>query len=429
MWGCRLQEVGYPDLAPDTSLRWGGWRRGVLPRAAAEKWGGPFPWAPAWTRPLRLQVPHSCAQSRLPAGPSLPGKRGPPGWVRQGRPERSPEGGSPAPGEIRCQERRDGTGPWQAGLEPLETLGCQLTTQWGAEDEEETAREPLQQLQAQDHRAAGQAPEQEIPPGLKPLQAPEPDEDEGFSDWSQRPEQRQQSWGSSDSGDPAQGESPEREQESRPLQDGGEVNQAKDHLEGLCLSQQGPGPGDTRPCNAGVAEADGAEEGQQPRTPSPSPAEAPDEPRSPPLSPTGKLVDRTESLSRSVEKSSPKKAQPTLPVARIDERLEQYTQAVETAGRTPRLARQTSIELPSMAVASTKSRWETGEVQAQSAAKATSCKDIVAGDMSKRSFWEQKEGSKTSSTLKSTPSGKRYKFVATGHGKYEKVLVDEGAAP
>ncbi|XP_069915636.1 lymphocyte-specific protein 1 isoform X23 [Oryctolagus cuniculus] len=275
-----------------------------------------------------------------------------------------------------------------------------LTTQWGAEDEEETAREPLQQLQAQDHRAAGQAPEQEIPPGLKPLQAPEPDEDEGFSDWSQRPEQRQQSWGSSDSGDPAQGESPEREQESRPLQDGGEVNQAKDHLEGLCLSQQGPGPGDTRPCNAGVAEADGAE-----------------------------LVDRTESLSRSVEKSSPKKAQPTLPVARIDERLEQYTQAVETAGRTPRLARQTSIELPSMAVASTKSRWETGEVQAQSAAKATSCKDIVAGDMSKRSFWEQKEGSKTSSTLKSTPSGKRYKFVATGHGKYEKVLVDEGAAP
>ncbi|XP_069914894.1 lymphocyte-specific protein 1 isoform X6 [Oryctolagus cuniculus] len=334
----------------------------------------------------------------------------------------------PRPGQADLSRRgQRSRGPRRGGCHGAHHE--RLTTQWGAEDEEETAREPLQQLQAQDHRAAGQAPEQEIPPGLKPLQAPEPDEDEGFSDWSQRPEQRQQSWGSSDSGDPAQGESPEREQESRPLQDGGEVNQAKDHLEGLCLSQQGPGPGDTRPCNAGVAEADGAEEGQQPRTPSPSPAEAPDEPRSPPLSPTGKLVDRTESLSRSVEKSSPKKAQPTLPVARIDERLEQYTQAVETAGRTPRLARQTSIELPSMAVASTKSRWETGEVQAQSAAKATSCKDIVAGDMSKRSFWEQKEGSKTSSTLKSTPSGKRYKFVATGHGKYEKVLVDEGAAP
>lgn len=36
--------------------------------------------------------------------------------------------------------------------------------------------------------------------------------------------------------------------------------------------------------------------------------------------------------------------------------------------------RQPSIELPSMAVASTKSRWETGEVQAQSTTKAPSCK-------------------------------------------------------
>ncbi|XP_063519483.1 lymphocyte-specific protein 1-like isoform X2 [Pongo pygmaeus] len=71
-----------------------------------------------------------------------------------------------------------------------------------------------------------------------------------------------------------------------------------------------------------------------------------------------------------------------------------------TAGRTPELARQASIELPSMAVASTKSRWETGEVQAQSAAKTPSCKDIVAGDMSKKSLWEQKGGSKTSSTIK-----------------------------
>lgn len=92
--------------------------------------------------------------------------------------------------------------------------------------------------------------------------------------------------------------------------------------------------------------------------------------------------------------------------------------------------------------------------------------DIVAGDMSKRDLWEQKGGPKTSSTVKvrlgkaadagggssgwagraavslrgshlgpgppsrqSTPSGKRYKFVAAGHGKYEKVLVDEGSAP
>lgn len=127
--------------------------------------------------------------------------------------------------------------------------------------------------------------------------------------------------------------------------------------------------------------------------------------------------------------NSVKKSQPALPISKIDERLEQYTQAVETAGRTSKLVRQPSIELPSMAVASTKSRWETGEVQAHSAAKGPSCKDIVAGDMSKKTLWEQKGGSKTSSTVKSTPSGKRYKFVATGHGKYEKVLMDEGSEP
>lgn len=47
---------------------------------------------------------------------------------------------------------------------------------------------------------------------------------------------------------------------------------------------------------------------------------------------------------------------------------------LQTAGRAHKLTRQPSIELPSMAVASTKSRWETGEVQAQSAAKPPSCK-------------------------------------------------------
>ncbi|XP_013006357.1 lymphocyte-specific protein 1 isoform X7 [Cavia porcellus] len=127
--------------------------------------------------------------------------------------------------------------------------------------------------------------------------------------------------------------------------------------------------------------------------------------------------------------NSVKKSQPALPISKIDERLEQYTQAIESAGRTPKLSRQPSIELPSMAVADTKSRWETGEVQSQSATRTPSCKDIVAGDLSKKSLWEKKGDSKTSSTVKSTPSGKRYKFVATGHGKYEKVLLDEGSAP
>uniref|UniRef100_A0A8C0A9L6 Uncharacterized protein n=1 Tax=Bos mutus grunniens TaxID=30521 RepID=A0A8C0A9L6_BOSMU len=81
-----------------------------------------------------------------------------------------------------------------------------------------------------------------------------------------------------------------------------------------------------------------------------------------------------------------------------------------------------------MAVASTKSRWETGEVQAQSAAK--SAPDIVAGDMSKRDLWEQKGGPKTSLTVKVPEGGRRgVQVCGRGHGKYEKVLVGEGSAP
>ncbi|XP_047733493.1 lymphocyte-specific protein 1 isoform X5 [Prionailurus viverrinus] len=231
-------------------------------------------------------------------------------------------------------------------------------------------------------------------------------------------------------------------------QGGDEQSPARVSLEELHLSpsselQDGPGTEETEPKSPegtvqgslGPAEAQESDEQhqkrQQPRTPSPLVLEGATEQGSPPLSPSTKLIDRTESLNRSIRKSnSVKKSQPPLPISKIDERLEQYTQAIETAGRTPKLTRQPSIELPSMAVASTKSRWETGEVQAQSTAKTPSCKDIVAGDMSKKSLWEQKGGSKTSSTIKqSTPSGKRYKFVATGHGKYEKVLVDEGSVP
>ncbi|XP_074227506.1 lymphocyte-specific protein 1 isoform X5 [Camelus bactrianus] len=374
--------------------------------------------------------------------------------------------------------------------EQQELLGDEdagLTTQWSVEDEEEAARERRRrerdrQLRAQDEDEGDQSPEQlEQEKLLKPSEAPELDEDEGFGDWSQKPEQRQQLWGARenpDCGEPPRGESPERgqEQEDRfslaqmqsragcqrlaspppePARPHQHVHgsQGEDELSpgGVCLEelrlspssepQVGLGPEDTEPRgpegpvqgSPGLAETEEEDKQhqrcQQPRTPSPLVLEG-TEPDSPPLSPSTKLIDRTESLNRSIEKSnSMKKSQPALPISKIDERLEQYTQAVETAGRVPKLARQPSFELPSMAVASTKSRWETGEVQAQSAAKSPSCKDIVAGDMSKKSLWEQKGSSKSSSTVKSTPSGKRYKFVATGHGKYEKVLVDEGPAP
>lgn len=336
----------------------------------------------------------------------------------------------------------------QPGSEEQEELlvdegGAGLATQWSQEDEEEAARERRRrerdrQRRAQDGDAGSpgrEPPEQETL--LKASEAPEPEEDEGFGDWAQKPEPRQ----------PLPGESPERE-EARPCgpQDGDELCPARVGLEELHLRpnsepQEGPGPEQAEPVrpeeagrgSPGPAEAEEPEEHQQwqrPGAPSPLLLEETAEPSSPPLSPSTKLIDRTESLSRSIKKSnSVKRSQPALPISKIDDRLEQYTQAIETAGRNAKLTRQPSIELPSMAVASTKSRWETGEVQAQAAPKSPSCKDIVAGDMSKKSLWEHKGGSKTSSTVKSTPSGKRYKFVATGHGKYEKVLMDEGSGP
>lgn len=317
--------------------------------------------------------------------------------------------------------------------------GAGLSAQWGLEDEEEVTPERQEQerdrqLGTQDQDGGGPCPEPlEQEKLLKASESPELDEDEGFSDWSQKPERRQQGppWGASPEGDP---------EEDRPCrnQDGAELSPDTVCLDKLQLHsgpepQGEPGPGEASGDSQALAGAEPAQEQhercQPPRTPSPLALETTGQ-GSPPLSPSTNVIARTESLFRSVDKSnSVKKSQPALPVSKIGERLEQYTQAVETAGRTPKLTRQPSIELPSMAVASTKTLWEMGEVQAQSAAKGPSCKDIVAGDMSKKRLWEQKGGSKTSSTVKSTPSGKRYKFVATGHGKYEKVLMDEGSAP
>lgn len=313
------------------------------------------------------------------------------------------------------------------GLEKL----LRLTAQWEEEDQEEAAREQRQreqekQLQDQDkdEDEGDRSLEQTGQQTLLRLKSSELDEDEGFGDWSQKVEQRQQTWGNegtAEGSEPSQSEGPEKKQAED------SSHQTNVHLEKLCLSQ-----GDHNPEDAvgNSGETDEHLTSHPARTPSPLALEETVELSSPPLSPTSKLADRTESLNRSIQKSnSVKKSQPTLPISTIDERLQQYTQATESAGRTPKLSRQPSIELPSMAVASTKTRWETGEVQTQSASKTPSCQDIVAGDMSKKSLWEQKGGSKTSSTIKSTPSGKRYKFVATGHGKYEKVLVDDTPAP
>ncbi|KFQ13133.1 Lymphocyte-specific protein 1, partial [Leptosomus discolor] len=286
-------------------------------------------------------------------------------------------------------------------------------------------------------------PAQENHYDFKPSGTSELEEDEGFSDWSQKLEQRkqrspQQSYQEEDSGVreaevkleqiQLDQESPEEiqeenvvieeeerlGQEEEPVQEQEEEERAKQEEKKRRRNEE-------------------EEETPEKRQKAPSPASLEEEEL---------CSDHTAVCSTKVcgitlilfspllSSNSIKKTQPPLPVSKIDDRLEQYTQAIETSTKAPKPVRQPSLDLPttSMMVASTKSLWETGEVAAQSAVKSSSCKDIVAGDIvSKRSLWEQKGNLKPEANLKSTPSGKKYKFVATGHGQYKKVLIDDAA--
>ncbi|NXD11824.1 LSP1 protein, partial [Nothocercus nigrocapillus] len=328
-----------------------------------------------------------------------------------------------------------------------------LTAQWSVEDEEEAARERRRrerekQLRSQAEEGlndAGSCSEsglltQENHYDFKPSEPSELEEDEGFSDWSQKLEQRKQrsprqSYEEEDGGvreAEVKLEQIQLHQES--LEDIQEENMVVREEERLCHEEE-----DVREHQ----EEDRAlqeekkrrrneeEEVPDKRQKAPSPASLEDEELCSDHTAvcSTKITDRTESLNRSIKKSnSIKKSQPPLPVSKIDDRLEQYTQAIETSTKTPKPTRQPSLDIPttSMVVASTKSLWETGEVAAQSSVKSSACKDIVAGDIvSKRSLWEQKGNPKPETNIKSTPSGKKYKFVATGHGQYKKVLIDD----
>ncbi|XP_050192448.1 lymphocyte-specific protein 1 isoform X2 [Myiozetetes cayanensis] len=330
-----------------------------------------------------------------------------------------------------------------------------LTAQWSVEDEEEAARERRRREREKQLRSQAEeglngtvscsesaGPAQENHYDFKPSGTSELEEDEGFSDWSQKLEQRKQ-----------RSPRPSYEEE-----DGG-VMEAESKLEQIQLDRESPE--EIREENVVIGEeerlcqeeeqAQEQEEGEQTKQEEKKrrrneEEETPEKrQKAPSLTSleeeelcsdhtavcSTKITDRTESLNRSIQKSnSIKKTQPPLPVSKIDDRLEQYTQAIETSTKASKPVRQPSLDLPttSMMVASTKSLWESGEVTSQSAAKPSPCKDIVAGDIvSKRSLWEQKGNPKPESSIKSVPSGKKYKFVATGHGQYKKVLIDDTA--
>ncbi|XP_074774159.1 lymphocyte-specific protein 1 isoform X1 [Athene noctua] len=349
----------------------------------------------------------------------------------------------------------------QKGAEGVNQVGDEspgeserLTAQWSVEDEEEAARERRRREREKQLRSQAEeglngtvscsestGPAQENHYDFKPSGTSELEEDEGFSDWSQKLEQRKQrsprqSYEEEDSGvreAEVKLEQIQLDQES--TEEIREENVVIREEERLCQEEERVQEQEEERAEQEEKKRRRNEEEETPekRQKAPSPASLEEEELCSDHTAVCsiKITDRTESLNRSIKKSnSIKKTQPPLPVSKIDDRLEQYTQAIETSTKAPKPVRQPSLDLPttSMMVASTKSLWETGEVAAQSAVKSQPCKDIVAGDIvSKRSLWEQKGSPKPETNIKSTPSGKKYKFVATGHGQYKKVLIDDAA--
>lgn len=178
-----------------------------------------------------------------------------------------------------------------------------------------------------------------------------------------------------------------------------------------------------------------------------------------PKAPTHKITERTESLNRSLKKSNSfKKTQPLVLLPKIDDKLEQYAHAVENS-QDVRAVKASLTDLPSSpeVVASKKNLFEAGEAWTQSPTRGASCKDteglkvgvaslitqwvkgptdgsrqspgkpadVKPGDvMQKKNMWEV-IGDSGRQRVKGSAASKKYKFVVTGHGKYEKMSVDD----
>ncbi|XP_012688139.2 non-muscle caldesmon isoform X1 [Clupea harengus] len=176
------------------------------------------------------------------------------------------------------------------------------------------------------------------------------------------------------------------------------------------------------------------------------------------------ITARTESLNRSLKKSNSfKKTQPPLLLSKIDDKLEQYTHAVESSSKEAKPAKAAVMEVlsPPTPVASTKSLFEAGEAWAQNAPRGQPSKDtegikvgvadlitnwvkgnpdgsnrnpsrpadVKPGDvLHKKNMWEvigENSSGRPGLGGKGLSPGKKYKFVVTGHGKYEKIPMDD----
>lgn len=390
-----------------------------------------------------------------------------------------------------------------------------LTTQWSVEDEEEAARERRRRERQQQLGSEGQSPDDlddenctqtDNHVGLKPAGPWETEEDEGFSDWSQKLEQRKQRGAAQAAEEREEPRFTDEEQteQTRATEELHTYNteaQVEEEDEGTTRNEEVEVHDEPEPCTEeteaiSTSQWETREKNEEDnRPPSPRVAEQYEEQeepeethvpardqyqahyqdqwRSEEMEGQGqsvgsdgeedgtisvKVTERAEILNRSIQKSnSIKRSEPPLPIHKIDDRLEQYTHAIETSTKPGRLVRQPSLELlsPADAVSNIKNRWEAGDVT--TAAKASPCKDtegisIGVSDMinqwgkdkpdpeglgspvkltevkpgevlSKKSLWEQ--GSKPGQINKNATPSKKYKFVPIGHGKYEKVLVDE----
>ncbi|XP_015244248.1 PREDICTED: non-muscle caldesmon-like [Cyprinodon variegatus] len=175
---------------------------------------------------------------------------------------------------------------------------------------------------------------------------------------------------------------------------------------------------------------------------------------------TPKIAERTNSLNRSLKKSNSfKKTQPLLLLTKIDDKLEQYTHAVENSLES-RATKSSLTDLPSSpeVVATKKNLYEAGEAwntkkgvpskdtgslkvgvanlithwvkgPSETSSKQPSFRpaDVKSGDvLQKKHLWEVlgDPSRKTEQKPKATADGTKSKFVITGHGKYEKISVD-----
>ncbi|XP_028305159.1 non-muscle caldesmon [Gouania willdenowi] len=184
-----------------------------------------------------------------------------------------------------------------------------------------------------------------------------------------------------------------------------------------------------------------------------------------PKVPTHKITERTESLNRSLKKSNSfKKTLPLLLLSKIDDKVEQYTHAVENS-QDSRAVKASPVDLPNSpeVVALKKNLFEGGEAWNLSPSKGVNSKDtdglkvgvanlitqwvkgpsddsgkqiqskpadMKSGDvMQKKNMWEiiGDTSGKTTTNVQAASASKKYKFVVTGHGKYEKLSADKGS--